>query len=309
MHSRRPTFLPAFAAALFILSGTAFASGDPKSEIQGGFDLRAYRLEETLRFAGRKLESPSVRYEDIMETRNSLPGRSIRPGGKKKMAIAMVASAILPGAGELYLYFDSGYRPALYRAPVFMALDAYLWYGYKTNLDKGKDFKSEYEDYCDAHWSEERFLLQHPWCEGLGPEGCTDYQQYNENASEMQQFFFIYMPKSQDKEEYYENCGKYDAFAFGWDDWDGTGWDGSYETFEPWTPHRTEYWSIRDESDKYLVRADQHVMLAIVNRVLSVLDAAWMAYTINRGDDDYGGLNIEFRPDSRMPTVGVNYRF
>ncbi|MCU0639066.1 MAG: hypothetical protein MUF59_04260 [Candidatus Krumholzibacteria bacterium] len=309
MHSGRRTFLPAFAAAIFFLSGASFASGDPKSEIPGGFDLRAYRAEETLRLAGRKLESPSVRYEDLMDARNSLPGRSIRPGGKKKMAIAMVASAILPGAGELYLYFDSGYRPALYRAPVFMALDAYLWYGYKTNLDKGKDFKSEYEDYCDAHWSEARFLLQHPWCEGLGPEGCTDYQQYNENASEMQQFFFIYMPKSQDREEYYENCGKYDAFAFGWDDWDPTGWDGSYETFEPWTPHRTEYWSIRDESDKYLVRADQHVMLAIVNRVLSVLDAAWIAYTINRGDDDYGGLNIEFRPDSRMPTVGVNYRF
>lgn len=308
MHSRRQTFLPAFAAAIFFLSGTAFASGDPKSEIQGGFDLEAYRLEETLRFAGRKLESPSVRYEDLMEARNSPPGRSLRPGGKKKMAIAMAASAILPGAGELYLYFDSGYRPALYRAPVFMALDVYLWYGYKTNLDKGKDFKSEYEDYCDAHWSEERFLQQHPYCEGL-IGGCSDYQVYNENASEMQQFFFIYMPKSQDREEYYENCGKYDAFAFGWDDWDGTGWDGSYETFEPWTPHRTEYWSIRDESDKYLVRADQHVMLAIVNRVLSVLDAAWVAYAINRGDDDYGGLNIEFRPDSRMPTVGVNYRF
>ena len=81
MHSRRPTFLPAFAAALFILSGTAFASGDPKSEIQGGFDLRAYRLEETLRFAGRKLESPSVRYEDLMETRNSLPGTGHPPQG------------------------------------------------------------------------------------------------------------------------------------------------------------------------------------------------------------------------------------
>ncbi len=299
--------LIAIVAGILLSPGPALPVENPAFELEGVFDLNKYKVRETLRLGGEKLESPSVKYTDIPAMRNAPPGRSLRPGGKKKMAISMLASAIFPGAGELYLYFDSGYRPALYRAPFFMGLDIYLLYGYKTNLDKGKDYKGQYEDYCDSHWSEARFLEQHPWCEGIG--GCADYHVYNENAGEMQQFFFIYMPRSLDREEYYENCGKYDAFAFGWDDWDPAGWDGSYETFQPWTPHRTKYWSLRDESDKYLVRADQHVMFAILNRVISTLDAAWLAYNINKGEADHGGLDLEFKPDAQMPTVGIIYRF
>ncbi|MCK4537509.1 MAG: hypothetical protein KAV42_01800 [Candidatus Krumholzibacteria bacterium] len=271
-----------------------------------GFDLDSYKSRETLSLGGKKLDSPMASRADVLAPAG-VSRSAMRPGGKKKMAISVLASALLPGLGELYLYIDSGEKAALYRAPVFMALDAYLWYGYKDNYDKGKDFKAEYEAYCDAHWSEERFLQQHPVCIGLG--GCTDWEEYNQEGPSMQDFFFIYIPRELDREEYYENCGKYDAFAFGWDDWDATGWDGNYDTFQPWTPHRTEYWRIRDESDKYLVRADQHIMMAIINRVVSMLDSAWLAYTINRGSVDDGGLTLDFTPGREMSTVGVSYRF
>ncbi|MBU8921521.1 MAG: hypothetical protein KOO63_06855 [Bacteroidales bacterium] len=271
-----------------------------------GFDLERYKSRETLSLGGRKLDRPMASRADVLAPAG-VRRSAMRPGGKRKMAISVLASALLPGLGELYLYLDSGEKKALYRAPVFMALDAYLWYGYKDNYDRGKDFKREYEAYCDAHWSEERFLAQHPECIGYG--GCDDWEMYNEIGPASQDFFFIYIPRDLDREEYYENCGKYDAFVFGWDDWDDTGWDYQYETFQPWTPHRTEYWRIRDESDKYLVRADQHIMLAIINRVVSMLDSAWLAYTINRGSVDDGGLTLDFTPGREMSTVGISYRF
>jgi hypothetical protein len=271
-----------------------------------GFDLESYRSRETLSMDGKRLDSPLVSRSEVLAPAG-VSRSAMRPGGKKKMAISVLASALLPGLGELYLYIDSGEKAALYRAPVFMALDAYLWYGYKDNYDKGKDFKADYEAYADAHWSEARFLQQHPVCIGLG--GCDDWEMYNEAGPQQKDFFFIYIPRELDREEYYENCGKYDAFAFGWDDWDDTGWDYTYETFQPWTPHRTEYWHIRDESDKYLVRADQHIMMAIINRVVSMLDSAWLAYTINTGSVDDGGLTLDFTPGQEMSTMGISYRF
>lgn len=271
--------------------------------------LRKYRSSETLRLQGKRMDSPSVSVSEMLAARHASGSSRLRPGAKKKIALSVLSSALLPGLGELYLYFDSGSRSALLRAPVFMALDAYFWYGYKTNYDKGKDYKAEYEAYCDEHWSEEKFLEQHPVCIGLG--GCTDWEEYNAEGQGFVEFFFIYMPKSMDREEYYENCGKYDAFAFGWDDWNqwDEGWDGSYETFEPWTPHRTEYWALRDESDKYLVRADQHIMMAIVNRVVSMIDAAWLAYSLNRSGADDSAWSVDFTPGPYASNIGVSYRF
>ena len=153
---------------LAIIPGPALAvDGDKSRDVfssifkeDKGFDLERYRSRETLSLGGRKLDSPIVSRADVIAPAG-VSRRPMRPGGKKKMAISVLASALLPGLGELYLYIDSGEKAALYRAPVFMALDAYLWYGYKDNYDRGKDFKREYEAYCDAHWSEERFLKQH----------------------------------------------------------------------------------------------------------------------------------------------------
>ncbi|HSG26927.1 MAG TPA: hypothetical protein VLA34_00505, partial [Candidatus Krumholzibacterium sp.] len=178
--------------------------------------------------------------------------------------------------------------------------------------DTGKDFKRQYEEYCDEHWSEERFLEQHPVCYGLG--GCVDWEEYNEVGPQMQKFFFIYIPRELDREEFYENCGKYDAFAFGWDDWDQEYWlttDQTHETFKTltWTDNRTYYWSLRDESDKYLIRADRFVMGAIINRVVSMIDAAWLAYAANRGTPDIGGVTLDIVPGMEKSTIGLSYRF
>ncbi|MBN2185432.1 MAG: hypothetical protein JW746_08905 [Candidatus Krumholzibacteriota bacterium] len=277
----------------------------------GDFNLKSYRMNETLRLSGEKLDSPSVSISDMSKLRKGSAPSSNRYRGKKKIALSVLASALLPGLGELYLYADQGDRSdwsTLARVPSFMGMDAFLWYKYKINHDEGIDTKKEYEAFCDEHWSEERFLLQHPYCENVG--GCDDWQEYNENAGDdWPQYYFLYIPKSLDREEYYENCGKYDAFVFGWDDWDPEGWDYSYETFEPWTPNRTIYWDLREESDKFVVRADQYLMMLMLNRVVSMIDVLWLAHQMNNDTVDDGGWSLDIMPDAVNPAVGISYRF
>jgi hypothetical protein len=267
------------------------------------FDLEEFRMNETLRLNGKKLEAPLVSREELEAQRAGFeetgPDVSSRP--KRNIAAAMVASAIVPGMGELYVATGTNKLSHYLRVPLFVGLDIFFWYSYRDNYDKGKEAKAQYEMFGDEHWSEERFLEQHPYCDGIG--GCDSWQQYNEEARG-DYYFFVYIPRELDHEEYYENMGKYDAFAFGWDDW-----DGDYENFKPWTPNRTDYWAMRAESDDYLLTADRYVMALVINRIVSMLDAGWLAYQYNKGEYDDDGWTLEFKPGTEYSSMGLSYRF
>ena len=292
-------------AGLSIETSAASSTLADASKETGGrtFDLEDYRLNETLRFTGRKLETPIVTREELEAQRSGFQeaGSAVSARPKRNIAVAMIASAVLPGIGELYVATGSKKVSHYIRAPLFLALDAYFWYSYRDNYDKGKEVKAEYEMFGDEHWSEERFLLQHPYCDGIG--GCDSWEQYNEDAKG-DYYYFVYIPKHLDHEEYYENMGKYDAFAFGWDDW-----NGDYYDVKAWTPNRTTYWAMRTESDDYLLKADRYVMALIINRVVSMLDAGWLAYRYNRGDYDDAGWTLDLRPGMESSSIGLSYRF
>jgi hypothetical protein len=295
-------FVVSCMLALLIATPSAHA-GASKENTGKAFDLESWRVNETLRLNGKQLETPIVTREELEAQRAGAQdaGSSARARPGRNVAAAMFASAVLPGIGELYVATGSKRVAHYIRVPVFLALDAWFWYAYRDNYDKGKEVKAEYERFGDAHWSEERFLLQHPYCDGIG--GCDSWQEYNEEAKG-DYYYFVYIPRYLDHEEYYENMGKYDAFAFGWDDW-----NGDYDNFEPWTPNRTRYWAMRTESDDYLITADRYVMALIINRVVSMLDAGWLAYRYNKGVYDDGGWTLDFRPGIEYSSVGLSYRF
>jgi hypothetical protein len=260
------------------------------------FELSSYRLDETLRLQGKRIDRPIVSMSEIM-LRHAPP--SAQPSGRgRRIAISVLCSAILPGLGELYLYTQSRDNAILARVPLFLAFEGYNWYAYKDNHDKGRDLKDQYIVFADEHWSEERFLEQHPCCYG---GFCTDWEFYNEHCNDGPDYF-PYIPRHLDFEEYYENLGKYEAFVYGWDDWDS-------ENPEYWTPNRTYYWSLRQDSNKHLSRADDHIMLLIVNRVLSMVDAGWLAYRMGRGEVKEEGLSLDLHPGRVYPSVAIRYKF
>jgi hypothetical protein len=257
----------------------------------------------TLKLGGMRLETLPVS-PPAFAGRHAAP---VQPKtlGSGRATIAIISSAIIPGAGEAILYSASREIGTLVRAPVFLTFDILFWYGYHTNHTDGKDVKQQYMDFADAHWTEARFLAQHPCCVDVG--GCESWQEYNElgasgRCSAETQNFFLYTPRELDVEEYYENLGKYNAFVYGWDDWTGQA--------DFWTPNRTFYWNLRSESDKYLLRGDQFIMLLIVNRVVSVIDTAWLAYRMRKAAPTHDtGWSIELEPGFTAPSLTIGYRF
>jgi hypothetical protein len=281
------------------------------SVFQGREELagfRELRLDERLAYRGTRLEMPIV-------SLLSGPTASAGPGGGaswsgRKTALAMIASAILPGMGELYCYTASRDSWTLARVPAFVALDGFMWYEYFHNHKVGKDYKHDYELYARAHWDLDRFLANHPCCASLGSGGCGTWQFYNEHC-QGQYNFFVYTPIESSTEEYYENIGKYNAFAFGWDD--AAAWDFNNPTeakdYQYWTPHRQYYWSLRKDSDHYLGRADNFLMGLLVSRVVSVLDTGWLAYRISKGDDPNKGWSLRFKTYDEAPSLVITRRF
>ena len=264
----------------------------------GDLDFESMKIDRTLRMEGRQLESPAVPAGELLTGRRYYT--SSGTSRRKRTIVSMLCSAVLPGLGQLYLYRETRDPWLLARAPVYLAAEGYLWFGYKHNYDKGKDIKQDYMDYADEHWNLDRFLEQHPCCEDL-PGECVTWEDFN-YLCQGEFHYFLYTPRELDEEEYYENIGKYDAFVYGWDDWAG---QTDYRT-----PNRTYYWRLRDESDKYLLRADQHLMLLIVNRVVSMIDAGLAAYRLGNGQPlEQEGWSLELVPGPQAPVLNLGYRF
>ncbi len=269
------------------------------SELTG---MEGLESKQTITLSGTRISSPAFSVgESIVRKRGSF---ALLSGEKRKrMAVSMISSALLPGLGEFFLYLDTGSKSILARAIGFIALEGYLWYGYDYNHDKGKDFKRQYEAYGDKHWSEDRFLENHPYCD-VNPGSCDTWEDYNANAKDSYAYFY-YTPREMDTEEYYENMGKYDAFLYGWDDW-----NGEYEHLggspNYWTDHRTEFWGLRGRSNDYLLKADRHIMGMIASRIVSMIHAGWLASKSSVSDE---GWSLEFKNGRLYSRIGVMYRF
>ena len=320
---RRFFFVLCVAAALVLPTASPRASGsvdlrEPSAGTAGpgvatsvfhgreeSAGVRELLLDERLAYHGTRLERLEISFL-------AGPAASAGPAGgaswsRRKTALAMIASAILPGMGELYCYTAQRDNWTLARVPAFLALDGYMWYGYFHYHGIGKDYKHDYELYADAHWKLDRFLANNP-CSKFGTRDTT-WQEYNENC-QGQYDFFVYTPKESSTEEYYENIGKYNAFAFGWDDAkaypDNPDLANDYQY---WTPHRQYYWSLRRDSDRYLLRGTNCLMGLLVNRVVSILDTGWLAYRISKGNDPDKGWSLRFKTYEEAPSLEIARRF
>lgn len=198
----------------------------------------------------------------------------------------VLASAVVPGLGEALTGHLRGYA--------LIAADAALWYGVVDQRQLGDDKEDEYIAWADLHWSEDR------WSDAItdGPGGIYTFDQYFPEYSTKEDVP-LYVTREADEREYYENAGKWDVFAWGWREY----WDPSanpdnelYEPcggnppcadpdFEP--PTRERYLELRGESNDAYRRRDNFKNIALLLRVASFLEMAYLEGFIgNRGGGD-----------------------
>lgn len=206
---------------------------------------------------------------------------------KRGGALPVLASLVLPGAGEAMLGHKRGY--------VMMALDIFAWTQVAKNHGNGNDLREEYYAFADAHYSDG--LLARAYIAGnsdpeRGGVGSFYFPSYPSiaDSTELDGALPLYVTKEEDRREYYENLGKWDQFVFGWDDFmspqsyatiPGNEWytptgNAKIDLEQPWvSQNREAYRLMRDASNDAFKTRDRWLYVNIGLRIFSVLQTAY----------------------------------
>jgi hypothetical protein len=196
-------------------------------------------------WGGKQAELYAFMSGTAVSSEDSAAQTAEKPAGLKSKGIGVIASALIPGTGELY-------TGSWIKGGLFLAAEAAFWYGNIHFNNKGDDGTKAYEAFADEHWSEAR------WREKYNPE--TEPETHELPSTKTQQ--------------YYEMVGKYDQFKKGWDDWTELGPNVS--------PNRQKYEDMEHAMNQEYKKASTFAALILVNHLFSAADAAWTIHRHNR---------------------------
>ncbi len=235
--------------------------------------------------------------------------------------LAAGLSFVLPGAGEFY-------AENYWKAALFLAIDVAAW-GLAYSFDKKGDNQTEFfQGYANQHYSVvkyaqfslERFIPANRRQEfaGLvtGTESQPPWQRVNwailnrlerEISATAEGKYYSHTLPLYGEQQYFELIGKYPQFTPGWDD-----------AVLPYvysednaTPNFRYYASERGKANDFYSKATTFVTVAIVNHVLSALDAAWTASSYNK--NLHASIRMQSVPTgygyARVPVARVEYSF
>jgi len=195
---------------------------------------------------------------------------------------ALLLSAVIPGSGEIY-------SKAYIFGTVFLAAEVTLWLMYSKYIDKGKELEGEFQDFANANWNRDKYL---EWINSA-------------EAIELQVQRTHELPDTQ-TQQYYEMIGKYDQFYAGWA-------DASQFEYSERGGMRLEYMDMREESNVQLKKASTMASIAILNHILSAVDAAWASYRYNKNHAKNSGTSMQFDTiqyaQELCPAISLNMRW
>jgi len=186
----------------------------------------------------------------------------------KKPGRAALFSATIPGTGEMY-------GGSWLKGAIFLTAEIGLWFGYVTFYNEGVDWRNQFHDFADLYWSEGKYWVSIAADAGLqGVVTETNYPEYLEELREWEHENHHHTLPEERNQQYFEVIGKYDFFAVGWYDYD--------EDKSVLTPLRTEYETMRNNSNVEFKRASTCAMVSLANHLFSSMDAAWSIARQNR---------------------------
>ena len=216
-------------------------------------------------------------------------GVSAMGSERKSPGKALMLSAIMPGAGELY-------AGSPLKAILFFGIEVGSWAGVAIYQADGKDKEDLFEKYADTHWSKGDYWQ---WLESLDnwvdPSGIPKtwnpdlggdfYPQSVYNTFEDDNGFTHNLPLTK-TQQYYEMIGKYiTQFGPGWDDVPDplnytTGTENFYFSGE--SPNSRDYMDMRYESNQALDKSALFFQIVMLNHVVSALDAGFTVRAMNK---------------------------
>jgi hypothetical protein len=224
---------------------------------------------------------------------------------EKSPWLAAGFSLVIPGSGQFYA--KSYWKAALFFAIEVAAVTAAIVYD-----RKGDEQTANYQAYANQHWSvvqyaqwtEQNFSLQgqFQWDQG---NGIVNWDELNRMERTVGGWYSHTLPPY-GSQQYYELIGKYPQYNQGWDDA-----PPNFDYGDPLTPRFTFYSAERGQSNTYYDRASTAVTVAVVNHIVSALDAAWSASMYN--SDIRAQASIQRVPAGNtmveVPVLQLSYRF
>jgi hypothetical protein len=204
---------------------------------------------------------------------------------KKSVWLAGGLSLLVPWAGEFY-------AESYWKSAAFLAVEIGAWvvaYLYDTKGDKQTDF---FQGFANEHWSVVRYAQyaqDHlnpsskpynwliPGTEGRNPWERVNWAELNRMERDIAGYYSHTLP-TYGQQQYYELIGKYPQFNQGWDDA-----APSFNYGDPLTSRFLYYSDERGKANTYYETASTVVAVAIVNHVVSAIDAAFTAGSYNSG--------------------------
>ena len=209
--------------------------------------------------------------------------QSMKPFKRKSPLKAFLLSAVVPGVGQLYN--GSRIKPI-----IFLGAEITSWMMHFKYKGDGDDATTAYQDYNLEHWSREtyqQYLL-------------AAYLESDDDSLTGQPGITHHLPGT-NTQQFYEMTGKYDQFAWGWDDatrgglemipylTDSLGGDGGLlritsASTAPISAHRLTYEGMRKHANDLYNTADTWLYVTIANHLISSFEAFISAKKHNRNE-------------------------
>ena len=243
------------------------------------------------------------------------------PDYKRKSPFkAFILSLAVPGLGQWY--YGNRWKPF-----AFLAAEAGAWYLHGHYNSRGDEITDEFEAFNDAHWSQTSYEDNLEWTYGWRDDDSSNTDP-DCNCPEISH----HLPDTK-TQQYYEMTGKYDQFAWGWEDAaleDGRTLDSfdvnnppprvypSQESTVPKSSMRTFYNQLRGDADVQYDRSTKMLYVVIANHLISAFEAYLTTNSINEGlDKDPSEFSkIRITPELRSyhtwkdtPFVRFSYKF
>ncbi|MFH1755252.1 MAG: hypothetical protein ABIA59_06070 [Candidatus Latescibacterota bacterium] len=252
----------------------------------------ALRLDISTRIISRTDWAGSASsMSDLLSLDETMNSNQTRRGG----VWPVVMSLLVPGAGEIYM----GYYK---RGAALVASEALMWTGYLYYHGKGLDEREEYERFADTHWTLDHWRLYHldayPLDLTFAELDSIGMEKWKGGGS--WPAYHPWIDKSVDKQGYYEVIGKYDWFISGWSDFDPT-----EDPLEHHTDLRTEYRSMRKESNDHLKTSDRFIYTSIAVRTFSLVQTIILSRYAGR-ESASGAIRLGENLDLALRAKGIN---
>ena len=198
---------------------------------------------------------------------------------KKSMALGVILSAILPGAGEFY-------GESYLKAGIFFGVEILAWGSYIYFTKKGDNKTTDFQNYADDHWNIRQYAqwLVDEWeASGIDPNE-PDREILRQQVNAFEATEFSHQLPEFGTQQYYELIGKYQPYVAGWEDAYVNGvWLITQQNVESYqTAMFKSYSADRGDANDMYNYAKVGPITAILNHILSAADAAWTISTYNK---------------------------